>query len=452
MFGIPPVRTGGMVRYAADLMVQQMQMGADVSLLIPGRISLFGDCGQKTKVFKRRKDFRKIPTYMIFHPLPIPMCNGILDIKAYTKSCNQEAFRLFLQELCPDIIHIHTFMGLHREFLTQARSMGIPIVFTTHDYFGICPAAVMLFQGNLCEDKQWEKCGECSKAAFGKSRWCLEQSGIYRIFRKHHWMVMLAKKAVRLFTLLAGQEKGRSGAFWQPDYTLLQEYYMSMFRMVSAFHYNSSVAKKIYESRLGRRKGSVILISHAGIADNRRRYHYGKILRIGYFGSWVSYKGFFDLLKVCSRLYEEGCTDLELHLYSDTASRKEKFVRNHPYFTTEQMDSIIRSIDVLAVPGRWPETFGLAALEAVSYGVPVIVSEHTGAKDILEGAALGGFVYDGSRQGLQRVLKEIYWHRELLVQANSDIVHMDHKFDYPSHVQEILNMYQQLILINNRRK
>ena len=39
--------------------------------------------------------------------------------------------------------------------------------------------------------------------------------------------------------------------------------------------------------------------------------------------------------------------------------------------------------DVLVAPSIWYETFGFTVLEALSYGVPVIVSDHVGAKDII---------------------------------------------------------------------
>jgi len=43
-------------------------------------------------------------------------------------------------------------------------------------------------------------------------------------------------------------------------------------------------------------------------------------------------------------------------------------------------------MDVLAVPSSWMETFGMVVLEALSCGVPVIVTEKVGAKDIINRA------------------------------------------------------------------
>uniref|UniRef100_N2AMF1 Uncharacterized protein n=1 Tax=Eubacterium plexicaudatum ASF492 TaxID=1235802 RepID=N2AMF1_9FIRM len=458
MFGIPPVRVGGLVRYATDLMKQELRIGIDVRLLIPGAIP--GNGRKKTKVRKSKKDYMQIPVYLIDHPLPVAMCNGILDIKSYTEKCDGRVFRSFLQELRPNLIHIHTFMGLHREFLNEVQKLGIPVLFTTHDYFGICPTAVMLQHGHLCEDGKWKNCAACCVNAFSKSRLRLEQSEIYRLVRKQDRIITLFKKVNNQISLgRKNPRKTRSGAEMQkPDYAALRKYYASMFRMVSWFHFNSTLSKKIYESRLEFIKGSVINISHSGIADQRKSRIYKKELRLGYFGSWAVHKGFYLLLEVCGSLYEEGCTNLELHLYSDTEARKEVFVRNHPGFRNEQLDRIFCDIDVLVVPSIWPETFGLVVLEAVSYGVPVIISEYTGAQDILPGYQKteaydeampmnfgSGFIYDGTCQGLKKILKTIYDHRELLKQANNCIVDMDYDFSYEIHVQEMIRMYRKLI-------
>ncbi len=447
MFGIPPVRTGGLVRYAADLMKQEMNIGIDVHLLIPGTMSI--SKRKRTRVIKRRKDYLQIPAYEIYHPLPVPMCNGILDIKAYTEKCGSAAFQKFLKELQPDLIHIHTFMGLHREFLVQSRRMGIPVVFTTHDYFGICPTAVMLYRGTVCRDCTWKNCGECSSSAFSKKRLYIEQSGCYRMLRKHDRLTAAVKKAAQLSGILSvrTQVQENKKIKMKIDYLALRNYYKSMFDMVSFFHFNSLTAKKIYEERIGECKGRVVNISHAGISDHRRRYHYGETLRIGYFGSWAVHKGFFALLDACGSLYEEGCTQLELHIYSSTNTRKERFVKSHPGFRADQLEYVLQGIDLVAVPSLWPETFGLTALEAVSYGVPVIVSKHVGVNDILQCKDYPGcgFVYDGTQQDLKRILREVYENREMLAEVNKYIADMDYDFSYKTHVRKMIGIYKPLI-------
>lgn len=451
MFGIPPVRVGGLIRYATDLMKKEMQTGQAVYLLIPGEIPKAYD--RKTKILRRKQDYLDIPTYVIYNPLPIPMCNGILDIEMYTRKCVGKGFRDFLQWLRPELLHIHTFMGLHRELLAEAQNLGIPVLFTTHDYFGICPKADLMFEGNLCKDSAWKNCEICCQNAFSEKRLRIEQTKLYRFCRKHEWMIKIAKK---LHAMLKSrqpqvkkvQETGSRVPAISINYKKLREYYISMFRMVSCFHYNSTIAEKIYTASLNsiRIKGAKISISHSMIKDCRRKRSYGNILRLGYLGSWAEHKGFYELLEVCRILYKEGYTDLELHIYSNTQNRKELFVRNHPGFKQNQLGEIMDAIDVLIVPSKWPETFGFVVLEALSYAVPVLISKYVGARDILLQAPEAGFVYDGTIAALKKQIKNIYEERVKLEKANQAILEMKYDFSYKGHVEKILQLYQGMVV------
>ena len=64
-------------------------------------------------------------------------------------------------------------------------------------------------------------------------------------------------------------------------------------------------------------------------------------------------------------------------------------VINEEGFSQPELKDIFSNADVLVAPSVWYETFGFTVLEALSYGVPVIVSDHVGAKDIVgEGGIL----------------------------------------------------------------
>ena len=66
--GLPPFRTGGLNRYCADLIRQQVD-GNDVALLYPGEFSFFSH----TKIVKQRD--RRLSLYKIINPLPLPLTN-----------------------------------------------------------------------------------------------------------------------------------------------------------------------------------------------------------------------------------------------------------------------------------------------------------------------------------------------------------------------------------------
>jgi glycosyltransferase involved in cell wall biosynthesis len=64
----------------------------------------------------------------------------------------------------------------------------------------------------------------------------------------------------------------------------------------------------------------------------------------------------------------------------------------HERYEYKDLETLFDKTDVLVAPSIWCETFGFVVLEALSYGVPVIISATVGAKDILADGA--GIVLD----------------------------------------------------------
>ncbi|MGN0482366.1 MAG: glycosyltransferase [Lachnospiraceae bacterium] len=446
MLGIPPVRGGGLIRYATDLMQEQQRQGENVSLLIPGRIK---KRTQKRIKIKKQQEYKNISTYCIENPLPISMGNGIKDLEWYTKPCDTSVYAEFLKKLSPDVIHLHSLMGLHKEFLEEAKKCNIPVIFSTHDYFGICPITTRLKGNCICTESDWSQCSSCCQNAYSEKKLKIEQSGIYRWYRGNERLVQLihGKALNQTFQSARAPEIPREVSVCidpeeKKKYLKLQQYYREMFALVTKFHFNSETTKQVYTSQLGEMcKGNVIPISHAGIGDHRKKRSYGNKLRIGYLGGWQEYKGFYDLLQVVQKLYEEN-KDVELHLYSETQTVEQPYVVNHKKYSQEQLGDVMDSFDLLVVPSKWQETFGFVVLEALFYAVPVLVSEYVGAKDLLKQKDGMGFIYDGTRKNLEISIEQIYQNRELLRKANEMILDWHGKLSFEAHVKNMICFYR----------
>lgn len=44
-------------------------------------------------------------------------------------------------------------MGLNKEWIDACKSLKIKTVFTTHDYFGICPKVTLYKNGDVCDSE-----------------------------------------------------------------------------------------------------------------------------------------------------------------------------------------------------------------------------------------------------------------------------------------------------------
>ena len=95
------------------------------------------------------------------------------------------------------------------------------------------------------------------------------------------------------------------------------------------------------------------------------------------------------------------------------------YIKTHDRYSYSELEGIFNQTDVMVVTSVWYETFGYTALEALSYGVPVIMSSTVGAKDIL-GLGCGIVIEDITVDKLKKTLNTLTVER--LQQMNQCIV------------------------------
>ena len=381
--GFPPYRTGGLTKYCTDLMLEQAEQGNEVSLLWPGEMRILA---KKTEI-KKRKTWNGIGSFEIINPLPVPLDEGIADIDAYTKAVDEGTYEEFLKAHKPDAIHIHSLMGLHKELLMAAHKLGIRTIFTSHDYFGICPKVTLYHDGAVCDDDHdCSDCVRCNQTALGLKKITVLQSPIYRKVKDTAIVKAMRKRHRQEFfddaadTMNEVVEMGKDAS----DYRKLRLYYVSMLEMMDVIHFNSSVSKKVYERYIQPKSSAVISITHRDIQDHRhlKDFQHEK-LRITYLGPAKPFKGFHFLIGVLDRLWEKKTQNFELHLYSETPVNRPYITHKQNGYPYSQLEEIFDTTDLLVVPSQWYETFGFTVLEALSYGVPVYVSDMVGAQDLV---------------------------------------------------------------------
>ena len=423
--GFPPYRTGGMTKYCMDLMLLQKRNKHEVALLWPGTILPFLP---KTKI-RRKKQVMGIGSYEIINPLPVPLDEGVTKPERFIKSVKAEVFRRFLLQYSPDVIHLHTLMGLPVEFADAAKELGIRTVFTTHDYFGLCPKVTFFCEGAECqEDHGCRKCVLCNGCGLSLSKIYLIQSPPYRILKNFALVKKLRKRHRSQFFETAEKENISNrhvSADEIKEYQAFRNYYISFLKKIDRIHYNSHVTKEKYERYVKLPESKVISITHGDIRDNRRKKQFTGKLKILYLSPLKLFKGYHLLLDALDELWQEGVQDFELHICTENLSEK-PYIRTFAPYQYTQLPEIFDRAHVLAAPSIWKETFGFTVLEALSFGVPVIVSENVGAKDLL-GDHKMGFIVEPKKESLKQLVAELIDNRRLLEEANDAIVNSDMK-------------------------
>ena len=415
--GFPPYRSGGMTKYCVDLMKKQIEEGFRVGLMWPGEIKFL----YKKTYFRRKKWHYAIDSYEVVNPLPVPLDEGVQDCALFVKSVDKGIYSELLKDVNPSIIFIHTLMGLHEELLEAAKDQKIKLIFLTHDYYGLCPKVTFFRNGAVCENLlDCDECPKCNASALSYGKIMLMQSKVYRQF-KDSSIVAYARKRHRNRNIDDVLEGTINASVTNRDYILLREFYISMLEKMDVILFNSSVSKEVYFKYLTPKKWDIFAISHLDIRDNREKKMFGTCLLLSFLSPLKSNKGFKIIIDALDKLYSEGCTEFILNVYRDSPIHRDYLRINEPY-SHNDLNKIMKQTDLMLAPSIWYETFGFTVLEAISFGVPVLVSKNVGAKDVIGSNC--GWIIEPCSEALYEILNRIYHHRDMLLECNENILKM----------------------------
>lgn len=415
--GFPPYRSGGLTKFCIDIMKQQKKMGFDVTLIWPGQINIIN----KSVQIKKRKENNHINNFEIINPLPISYDEGIIEIERFTKTCELEIFKKFLIKCQPDIIHVHTLMGLHKEFMEAAKLLNIKTIFTVHDFFPICPKVTMFRDGHICESVlNCSLCPQCNLTSLSKNKIFLLQSPLYRKLKNNLLIKQLRKSHRNQYFSgnIAINAKNHIPQRSPNDYIFLRNYYAEMLSLFEMIHCNSSVTERIFRQYFNIRTIKTISISHADIKDNRRiKKYFSDKLRLTYLGPGSDAKGFFLLKAALDELWLTDNSFI-LNIYFKPIEMS-PYIKVHATYDYSELESIFQKTDIVIVPSIWYETFGYNVAEAISYGVPVLISNNVGAKDIIPGGC-GIIIKDLNKDTLKKAIQSL--NVEVLSTMNQNIL------------------------------
>lgn len=377
--GLPPFRRGGLPRYSTDLS-EELAKDNEVYLMYPGQINPYS---KKIKLSLKNNKY-SFKTIEMKNPLPVSLGLGITDEKYYMEERNITALKSFVKKIKPDVVHFHTLMGMPKEFLEYLHNQKIKTVYTTHDFYGLCPK---MLSKNPQKELATSKCSyDCMLCNVGPSykKIIIMQSHLYENLKESSLVKKLRSKNKsnitmnnNAVTLNSTQVKLRYN---------LRQYYMDMFNLIDLFHFNSSVSKEYFQKFFPNIKGRVIPITHQNLVDDRqkRKYKINKPVHLGYIGPYDEKKGFFFYTQILKDLEKEN--EFIADFYGDIVDRpvfQDHSFINHGVVSSEKLKREYRKFDVLIVPSLWHETFGYVVLEALLEGTPCLVSANVGSKDLV---------------------------------------------------------------------
>lgn len=380
--GLPPLRTGGLTRYCVDVMDAQMRSGIEVGLLFPGKSRRRGGAS----ISESKRDALKL--FELVNSLPVALNFGVGDPFPFMEPTDPSIYDELLATWKPDIIHVHSIMGIHREFFYAARDHRIPLIFTTHDYYPICIRCTFINkEGVVCDGPTAEKCAWCnygSGITNYKSK--VMQSRMYERLKA----TSVGKRAIGYAKRKIKDDKRSYDELTIPSqieegYKQLLSYYHDIMGCMDLLLCNSKQTQEIYSTYYPAIPTKTLLISHGGIeVIPHPKKTCDQTIVLGYMGGMEDHKGFKILMQALSHL-NHYALEWELRLFGSGYSHvpQDSRIRVMGAYDPDNIDAVFSGIDVTLVPSIWPETFGFVVLESLAAGVPVICSDKVGAKDLV---------------------------------------------------------------------
>lgn len=438
--GLPPRRHGGSVQYAADLISQQSKT-QNVHALV---------CGDTffrraiTSIRDSNSYFtNKVPVHILTSPSTPSLLYGIRNPQTI---CNEKAIDVksikdFILKNSIEIFHIHTFMGLPIEVVKTIKDMGVKIVYTTHDFYGICPHTNLIdYEGNPCNSCSPNRCALCNQDAPSDLFMRISNSTLYYNIKK-----FIPNKSKIVGKATQSNTWPRPNNKLVSKFKALQSYYHKYFDLIDLFIFNSSQTEAIFKKNLNIKKSITLPVITNGIKDKRAKLSPSTPLKFGYIGNIADFKGFPMLKSVVKELYDEGINNFQLLAYTNKEPGRDAdcpLIKYQPPYKYSEISDIMYNLDCMVVPSKWYETFSLVTLESIAHGRPAIVSNHVGAKDIVA-QYNSNFVFSNSND-LNNIIRDIINNPSLLVDTNTIILSKDWKYDIASHAQDILSAYKSI--------
>lgn len=281
-------------------------------------------------------------------------------LKALDVIYSQENKRLMakaLEEFKPDIVHINNFQRqLSASIIDAIKKKNIPIVMTAHDLNPICPASIMLYNGEVCDDCITKGYAQCIK-----------------------------KKCVKGSTL-----KSTLGVMEKKYYDIHK-----VFRKIDCIISPSEFIKNQLVN--GKLKYNEIVALHNFVNESERNdYVLGDYAF--YLGRLSKEKGILNLIEAIGDI-----PNAKLLIAGDGPEREriEAYISEHKldgritllgYQNQDSIHKYITNSRFIVVPSIWNENCPYSVLEAMEIGKPIVASRIGGIPELIADGE-NGYLY-----------------------------------------------------------
>jgi glycosyltransferase involved in cell wall biosynthesis len=336
--------------------------------------------GHDVHVFTREEDsFRPDGAVRLSHDTDVPdiklhLVNNPRHKDRYRLAIIDQRFAELLDELQPDIVHIGHLNHLSTSLVFEAKKRHIPIVYTLHDYWLMCPRGQFM-QMHSADNNLWAACDGQENRKCATQCYARYYSG-------------------------ADEELEQDIAYWQGWVERRMAHIRKVVDDVDLFISPAKYLKERYENDFGLPKNKSIYLDYG--FDRSRMTGRDRIAEepftFGYIGTHIPAKGIHQLIEAFGKLNgnallriwgrDRGQDSRSLRAIVDTLPvDKQQNVQWMPEYKNQQIAvDVLSKTDVIVTPSVWVENSPLVIHEAQQARVPVITANAGG---------MGEYVIDG---------------------------------------------------------
>ena len=302
----------------------------------------------------------------------------------YSKK-NKALMEKALEEFKPDIVHINNFQRqLSASIIDAVKEKNIPLIMTAHDLNPICPASIMLYNGEVCEDCITKGYTSCIKKK------CIKNSMLKSVL-----------------------------GYIEKKYYDLHKIFCKVDCIISPSEFNKNQLLK------GKLKCNDITVIHNFVNETEKTdYTLGDCAF--YFGRLSKEKGILNLIEAINNI-----PGARLIIAGDGPEREniQAYIKEHKlenritllgYLNQNDIRENIRKCRFVTVPSIWYENCPYSILETMEIGKPIIGSKIGGIPELIQDG-INGFTYEHNDvTKLTNILMKLFGNDETVKQFSKN--------------------------------
>jgi glycosyltransferase involved in cell wall biosynthesis len=277
-----------------------------------------------------------------------------LSLTEIANSDYRKVIRLILQAYGIDLVHVHITLGHSFDIYKISKEMNIPVIYTVHEFFHICPTFHMI-------DRNGQYCNGCEYG--NENDECLKN---HPYINNPSFDGKMLKK-------------------WRREFMKVKE-------SIDYFIFPSFSCKKIFSSFFDIEGEKCKVIYHGTSFEKKESSCKDSTthLRVGILGSILKHKG-EKLFKFILRNIKDE--KIKFYHYGEGFLKSSNLINYGAYERSEILEMLKRDqIDVILLLSTWPETFSYTLTESVAAGIPPVVTNLGALKERVEKGGIGWVV------------------------------------------------------------